>query len=159
MTPRILIADDDRASLRPLIRWVVRRDLPQVLDMMHGERDPWTEDDILRTLRQRECIGLVAERGDNVLGFLIYELREHHLEVLAFVVAPAFRRKGIGSQMARKLATKLARHGRSYLGVTVRETNLTAQLFFRCCGWKATRVYRRRFKDTQEDAYRMTYGL
>ena len=35
----------------------------------------WTEDDFLRCLRQRNCIRMVAERGDlQVLGFMVYEL-------------------------------------------------------------------------------------
>ena len=42
---------------------------------------------------------------------------------------------------------------------TVRETNLTAQYFYRAQGFRATEVAREHFGDTGEDAYLMQYLL
>ena len=59
---------DHKQHLRVHIRWMIRRDMPEVLDI---ERDsfefPWSEEDFMRCLRQRNCIGMVAERGDRVI--------------------------------------------------------------------------------------------
>jgi ribosomal-protein-alanine N-acetyltransferase len=41
----------------------------------------------------------------------------------------------------------------------VRETNLTAQLFFRSQGFKAVRVLRSYYEDSGEDAFLMQYRL
>jgi ribosomal-protein-alanine N-acetyltransferase len=41
----------------------------------------------------------------------------------------------------------------------VRETNLTAQLFFRAQGFRAVRVLRGYYEDSGEDAFLMQYQL
>ena len=68
---------------------------------------PWLEDDFIRCLRQRNCIGMVAEYDDHVVGFMIYELHKNQLRVLNFAVRPDIRRAGIGKQMIQKLIGKL----------------------------------------------------
>jgi ribosomal-protein-alanine N-acetyltransferase len=54
---------------------------------------------------------------------------------------------------------KLSAHRRTRLTCEVRETNLTAQLFLKSLGFKATRVIRNFYKDFNEDAYHMQYRL
>src|SRR6476646_6044993 len=88
-----------RERLRVHIRWMIRRDMPEVLQAEQESFDfSWTEDDFLRCLRQRNCIGMVAELDDRVVGFMIYELHKNRLHVLNFAVAGAFLRQGIGAQ-------------------------------------------------------------
>jgi ribosomal-protein-alanine N-acetyltransferase len=41
----------------------------------------------------------------------------------------------------------------------VRETNLPAQLFFRAAGFRAVTVLRDFYRDSDEDAYLMQFGL
>ena len=44
------------------IRWMIRRDMPDVMGIEVASFEyAWTEDDFLRCLRQRNCIGMVAE--------------------------------------------------------------------------------------------------
>src|SRR5262245_54857976 len=82
------------------IRWMIRRDMPDVMVTERASFEyAWTEDDFLRCLRQRNCIGMVAERGDSVIGFMIYELHRTRLHLLNFAVHPAVRRTGIGAMM------------------------------------------------------------
>src|SRR5690348_2779098 len=43
------------------IRWMIRRDMPEVMRTERASFEySWTEDDFLRCLRQRNCIGMVA---------------------------------------------------------------------------------------------------
>ena len=57
------------------IRWMIRRDMPEVLEIEQSSFEfPWTEEDFIRCLRQRNCIGMVAEYDEKVVGFMIYEL-------------------------------------------------------------------------------------
>jgi [ribosomal protein S18]-alanine N-acetyltransferase len=147
-----------RQDTRVHIRWMIRRDMPDVLRIEHGSYDyPWTEEDFLRCLRQRNCIGMVAEQGERVVGFMIYELHKTKLHILDFAVHPAQQREGIGAQMIQKLASKLSSHRRTAITLEVRETNLAGQQFFRAAGFKATKVLRERFDDTGEDAYLLQY--
>lgn len=147
-----------KALARVHIRWMIRRDMPEVLAIEHASQEfPWCEEEFLRVLRQRNCIGMVAEHGERVVGFMIYELHKTRLQVLNFAVHPEFRRQGVGRQMVAKLAGKLSSHRRTRIALMVRETSLSAQLFFRVQGFRATEVVREHFEDTGEDAFAMHY--
>ena len=140
------------------IRWMIRRDMPEVLAIEQECFEfPWYEDDFIRCLRQRNCIGMVAEASERIMGFMVYELHKHRLHVLNFAVHERFRRRGVGSQMAKKLITKLSHDRRSRVMLEIRETNLPAQLFFRTLGFRAVSVLRKFYEDTPEDAYLMQY--
>jgi ribosomal-protein-alanine N-acetyltransferase len=147
-----------KAQVRVHIRWMIRRDMPEVLAIEHASFDfPWCEEEFLRVLRQRNCIGMVAELGERVVGFMIYELHKNKLNVLDFSVHPEFRRQGVGQQMVEKLVGKLSSHRRTRIVLHVRETNLAGQLFFRGQAFKAVEVLREHYQDTGEDAFLMNY--
>lgn len=147
-------------GLKVQIRWLIRRDMNEVLEI---ERDsfefPWTEEDFLCCLRQRNCIGMVAEHNNQIVGFMIYELHKSKLQILSFAVASEARRSDVGAQMATKLIDKLSQQRRKEILLEVRETNLAAQLFFKKQGFRACSVLRAHYDDTTEDAYVMRYRL
>ena len=133
----------EKEQARVHIRWMIRRDMPEVLQTETESFEySWTEEDFLRCLRQRNCIGMVAEQGEKVVGFMIYELHKSKLHILNFAVHPTWRRTGIGCQMVAKLISKLSSHRRTRITLAVRERNLAAQLFFRSQGFRAVRVLR-----------------
>jgi len=151
--PRI---DSDKSCVH--IRWMIRRDMPSVLAIESNSFEfPWTEDEFIRCLRQRDCIGMVAERNEEVAGFMIYELHKTRIHVLSFAVHPEFRREGVGKAMIEKLISKLAYQRRNRIVLEVRETNLDAQLFFRQLGFRATGVLKGFYADTPEDAFLMQF--
>lgn len=142
------------------IRWMIRRDMPEVLEIESQCFEfPWSDEDFIRCLRQRNCIGMVAEHDERVVGFMIYELHKDYLHVLNFAVHQAFRRRGVGAAMMGKLANKLSHQRRTNIALEVRETNLDAQLFFRSLGFRATTVLRDFYEDTTEDAYLMQFAF
>jgi ribosomal-protein-alanine N-acetyltransferase len=150
----------EKEQVRVHIRWMIRRDMPEVLQTEQDSFEyAWNEEDFLRCLRQRNCIGMVAETGDKVVGFMIYELHKSKLHILNFAVHPTRRRRGIGTQMVLKLLSKLSNHRRTRITLAVRERNLAAQLFFRTQGFRATRVLRSHYDDTGEDAFLMQYAF
>ncbi len=149
-----------KEQLRVHIRWMIRRDMPEVLQTEQESFEySWTEEDFLRCLRQRNCIGMVAEQGEKVIGFMIYELHKSKLHIMNFAVLPAYRRFGVGGQMAAKLISKLSSHRRTRITLAVRETNLSAQLFYRAQGFRAMRVLRSFYEDSGEDAFLMQYSF
>ncbi|HEV3255549.1 MAG TPA: ribosomal protein S18-alanine N-acetyltransferase [Gemmataceae bacterium] len=150
----------EKEQIRVHIRWMIRRDMPEVLQTEQECFEyAWTEEDFLRCLRQRNCIGMVAEQGEKVVGFMIYELHKSKLHILNFAVSPGFRRNSVGGQMVAKLISKLSNHRRTRITLAVRETNLGAQLFFRSQGFRATRVLRGYYEDSGEDAFLMQYAF
>ena len=149
-----------KEQLRVHIRWMIRRDMTEVLQIEQDSFDySWTEEDFLRCLRQRNCIGMVAEHGENVVGFMIYELHKSKLHILNFAVCPAYRRTAIGGQMISKLVGKLSSHRRTKITLAVRESNLNAQVFFRAQDFKALKVLRNYYEDSGEDAYLMQFRI
>jgi ribosomal-protein-alanine N-acetyltransferase len=152
---------------RPLpisIRWLIRRDMPTVLAIEAASYDrPWTEDDFLSALRQRNNIGMVAEHDECVVGFMVYRFEHTQIDLLNLAVHPQLCRRGIGRRMVAKLVSKLGSHphrGRDTVAVRVRESNLAGQLFFRSLGFRAARcVDRGYYEDTGEDAYLMRYRI
>ena len=137
---------------------MIRRDMREVLDVEREAFEfPWSDEDFTRCLRQRNCIGMVAESGDSVVAFMIYELHRSRLHVLNFAVARSHRRLGVGTRMMEKLVGKLSPERRSRIVLEVRETNLPAQLFFRSLGFRAISVLKDFYQDTTEDAYLMHY--
>lgn len=142
------------------IRWMIRRDMPEVLQIERDAFDAaWTDDDFCRALRQRNCIGHVGEVGETIAAFMLYELQKTKIEILNFAVGLPFRRKGYGAAMVTKRVGKLSSHRRRVIIAAVRESNLSAQLFFRSCGFEAAEVLRTFYEDTNEDAYVMRYLL
>ena len=147
-----------KQALKVHIRWMIRRDMPEVLAIEQKSFEfPWCENDFLRCLRQRNCIGMVAECDDQVVGFMIYELHKARLHVLNLAVGSRYRRLGVGAQMIEKLIGKLSSQRRNRILLEVRETNLAAQLFFRSSGFRAVSVLREFYEDTPEDAYLMQF--
>ena len=142
------------------IRWLIRRDMNTVLDIERASfSTPWSDEDFLCCLRQRNCIGMVAEYDHQILGFMIYELHKSRLNILNFAVDPAARRHGVGRQMVLRLVDKLSQQRRNEILLEVREKNLDAQLFFKEQGFRAITVLRCHYDDTAEDAYIMQFRL
>ncbi len=147
-------------EIRVHIDWMLRNHMPEVLAIERESFEfPWHEEHFVRCLRERNCIGMVAEHDDHVVGFMIYELTKTRLHVLNFAVATRFRRRGVGGQMAAKLVGKLSSKYRSRITLEVRETNLPAQLFFRSQGFRAVAILRGFYEDSPEDCYVLRYSL
>ena len=142
------------------IRWMIRRDLPLVLSIERESFEfPWTEGEFINTLRQRNCIGMVAELDGELVAFMVYLLEPRAIHLLSMAVASGFRRRAIGLQLMGKLRSKLAAQRRNSIVTLTRETNLPSQLFLRDNGFKATSVVRGHWADTDEDAYVFRYSV
>ncbi len=89
-----------KEQLRVFTRWMIRRDYHEVLaiEFVSFGPDAWTEDDFLAVLRERNSIGMIAEVGEKVVGFLVYHLESHHIEILNIAVDPEFRGRGVGRE-------------------------------------------------------------
>lgn len=134
----------------------MRKDMPTVLGIEEANFEcPWSEEEFIRCLRQRNCVGMVVEIADVIAGFMIYELDKSRLEILNFAVDPAFHRCGAGRAMIAKLTEKLTFNHRRELTLVIREGNLDGQLFFKAMGFRAMSVYRDYFEATGGDGYYM----
>ena len=155
------------------IRWMVRKDLDIVSEI---EKEcfefPWTGNDFVAAMRQRNCIGRVAECDSQIVGYVIYVMNQDNIEITNLGVKKKLRHKGVGTQMVSQLIGKLDLQRRPKLILTVRESNVVAQCFFRDVAQPGFRVVKIESDlwvnadegswnqpEILEDAYHMEYKL
>lgn len=146
------------------IRWMIRRDLPEVLAIEHLSFDfPWSEDDFIRVLRQRNCIGMVVDETKRkkhiVAGYMIYELHKARLHLLSLAVHPKFRRTGVGRMFVDKLKGKLNHNRRTRITLETCESNLGSLFFWKSMGFLATGLLKNFYDACDDDAIAMQYRL
>lgn len=136
------------------IRWMIRRDMTEVMaiDQEHSAA-PWPEQEYLGNLRQRNCIGMVAELGETLYGHMVYELHTHHLDVLKLEASndDAF------DSLLSKLTGKLSSHRRTHVVLHVHERDDRTIAACRRNGWRAEKVEREHYGEA--DAYLFVYHV
>jgi len=140
--------------------WLTRAELREALEIERRAFEfPWSEDEFIRCLRQRNCIGIGAKVNGRIVGYMVYEIYEKRFHVLNFAVDVLHRRSGIGSGLLGTLIGKMSVQRRMRIMLECRESNTAAQLFFRSQGFKAVSILRDFYDDTVEDAYVFQYRL
>jgi len=144
------------------IREMRRSDMKEVLRIDEQSfENKWTYNDFLQHLTQTNwnCMGMVAERNEWIFGFMVCEFLKNQIHIINFAVDHLWRRYSIGSQMAQSLISKLSQRHFQEITLEVRESNLSAQLFWRSQGFGATCIWRGYHLDTNEDIYQMRYPI
>lgn len=145
-------------TLPAQVRWLIRRDMDEVMEIEKRSFDhPWSEDEFMMHLRERNTIGAVIEDNTQIIGYMVYELHKGKLELLNLAVKPIERRSGYGRQMIQLLIDKLEQQRRTTIECTISDNNLNAQLFLQSCGFKACRVIKDAWNGS--DAYLFRYRL
>ena len=135
---------DLRHALKIHIRWMIRRDMPEVLAIESESFEfPWWEERFLALPAAAQLHRHGGRAGRPGVGFMIYELHKIAAARSEFRGAFTISRSGVGSHMVTKLIGKLSTQRRNRILLEVRETNLAAQLFFRNSGFRAVSVLAR----------------
>lgn len=138
---------------KPHIRWMIRNDMEAVLAI---EKQcfpfPWDEAEFKRFLRQRNIIGMVAERDGVIVGFMVYELSKIGIDLMSIAVPFSEQGEGIGRLMVEKLAEKLGDR-RKNLRTEVDERNTEAQLFFKALGLECVEIVKDAYDSYEGDSY------
>jgi ribosomal-protein-alanine N-acetyltransferase len=142
------------------IRWKIRRDLSQIMAIERESfDDPWNEEhfrDITDITKNKTIMTMVCEEEvDRIRGFIVYGLRAKSYHLLNLAVTSSARRQGIATQFIARIQDNCSSK-RHTITTVVREANLTGQLFFRSCGFRANRITRKYFRNG-EDAYHMEW--
>ena len=144
------------------IRWMIARDMPEVMAIEHAIFDhPWCLEEFFRLIRQRNCIPMVAEYEEKIVGYMLYQVYPHKIFLLNLACHPEFRHRGVGRQFVAKLLRKLkeSQGKRTHLRMRIRETNANARDFFQILGFRGTGLFREYYEDTREDAYELACHL
>lgn len=136
------------------IRWTVAADMPGIMAIEEDVfESPWTAKTFQKIRGKRNYVMMTAEIDSRVVGYMVYEIKDGALDLLNIAVDRNHWRQGIGRAMIRRLKDKLKRVPRAEVTLTVRETNTRAQYFFRAMGYRATKVLRGHYQDSDDDAY------
>jgi len=142
-----------------VIRWMMRRDIPEVLEVENEtSANPLTREGLLCHLRRRNCIGMVEEVDDEIRGFMLYELHRTSLAILKLSVHPNHQRTGVAKSMIRRLKDKLTQQRRRAIDIEIHEENMEAQRFLKEMGFRAYHV-QRDYYDDGRSAYYFRYAL
>lgn len=150
---------DSRSPLPAVVRWLKGRDLRHVAaieqDSLAGAR---TEEGLLEYLGDKNRKAMVAEDGERVVGYLIFECRRDvgEMEVLSMAVAERARRRRVATELLHSLQ-EVAGPGFRQIKVLVRESNVAAQLLLRAHRFRATAILRQAYAEPDEDGYVMEH--
>lgn len=118
------------------IRYLIRKDMPRVLEIDSELGIEDNESEYLELLRKRNGIGMVAEVDGIVVGYVIYMLRKRSIEILHFAVDPHYSGRGIGRRIMDRMALKLTVLKRDFVTVSVNEYNVELQVFLKAVGFR-----------------------
>lgn len=136
-------------------RWLIKRDLPAIIDIENASFPyPWTEEEFLDVLKQRNSVGFVFEEKETIIGYVLVQLNKDSCEIINFAVAEDRRKQGIGAKMLTDIIVRYA-NKRSVFAV-ISDINLGAHLFFSRMNFYATQVLKNYF-DVGHDAYEFVY--
>lgn len=119
---------------------------------------PWTADFFKHELSSHETFYLVARVGTEPVGYMGAHILGHEVHVTNLAVAPAWRRRGIGSAMLLESVSRGLRMGSRWLTLEVREGNMKALEFYRKFGFRELGLRRGYYPDTGEHAVIMATG-
>lgn len=137
------------------VRRATKEDLGNILNIERNSfENPWSGSRFHHLLTRK--ISFVYEEKRNILGFIIAgeervdaggvprfseegEINEQ-LHILNLAVIPHRRRQGIGTQLLNKLETYCEENNLKTVGLEVRESNNTANQFYKSCGFNSKRI-------------------
>lgn len=106
--------------MKPQVRWLIRRDVREVMEIIGVFGVPLCEDELIGLLRQRNHIGMVVEDNGEIVAFMVYALHPTALDC-KFIAG----RDDAVAQMMERLVDKMSqqRRNRVYFRVGVERFN------------------------------------
>lgn len=115
--------------------------------------DPWSPESLLSELMgDRLRLPLVAERGGELVGFLMAWRVADQLHILNLASDPRCLRQGIGTALLREAARRGLAAGLVEATLEVRRSNVAGRAFYRHHGFREVGLRKRYYADNGEDA-------
>lgn len=113
--------------------------------------DPWSTQDF-RDCIASDAVFLVAERADQVAGYVVAIDAADEGEILNLAVAPPGRRRGLGSALVERVLDVLSGRGARQIYLEVRESNAPARRLYAAHGFKEVGRRKEYYRRPVEDA-------
>lgn len=146
----------------PEIRFCTQEDLPQLLEVNRTSPHAWSDEVVVKDMTSEGAglsyLGAFSETNARLVGFSVLGDEKSDALLMNLVVAPEFRRRGIGLQLAVATAECAAQMGFSSLSLRVRATNAGALALYRSLGFRGD-AKRESFYSDGDVAYYMSAKL
>lgn len=141
------------------IRPLTAADLDAVLEIQSSapEASQWRRDEYSRMISTELAASSAlflwgGENAGQLVAFLITRQISEEVEILNLAVAPAARRRGMGSQLLRHALAAAKRDGARRAFLEVRESNQAAVAFYQRFGFSGAGRRKQYYRDPPEDA-------
>ncbi len=114
--------------------------------------DPWSAAAFEDIFRSPTGIGIVAERDQDILGYLVARVVAGEAEILNLAVLPEVRRRGLGQDLLEAGLAAVTRAGARETFLEVREHNLPALGLYQRRGFRPVGLRARYYRNPVEDA-------
>ena len=146
----------DGAMKHPItLRWFKKEELDALVAADETIfRHPWKRDAMKEVVVTNNNLCLVAEAGEEILGFLIFEIQRDRFYILKMGVIPGKRQKGVGTALLNYLRERLS-GARTIIETDVRESLALvgeAYKFYQKHGFKGAGMDHEFFKVYAENA-------
>ena len=139
---------------RQHLRWMDYNDIDAVIKIENRSFGfPWTADNLLQRLEDSNVIAKVCVYERDIAGYIIYDARDSHVEIISLAVDKKYQRLGFATQMVSRLAALLKNTKRERVDTLVSEMNLPAQLFFRSLGFAVEEILHTPYEEHDDDGY------
>ncbi|ABF41363.1 [SSU ribosomal protein S18P]-alanine acetyltransferase [Candidatus Koribacter versatilis Ellin345] len=138
------------------IRQSVPFDLPAILQIERANESAahWSEDAYQRLWTDLDAhrVAFIAERGGEVLGFIVGHQVADEWELENVAVALSAKRQGIGRDLVQRLVSIAEAAVGTRIFLEVRASNLPAQHLYEVLGFEQVGSRRNYYSNPQEDA-------
>ena len=118
--------------------------------------DPWSRESFHRLLSQ---LALVADDGDEVVGYIVAHWAGEESEILNLAVHPEQRRRGIARRLVEEAVVRLVAKGVRLVFLEVRESNEGALAFYDGLGFRQAGHRPGYYRRPREDALVLARSL
>jgi ribosomal-protein-alanine N-acetyltransferase len=141
----------ENISLRPF----AKADLSRVLEIERiSFLSPWKEEFFISESRNPHSCFLVAEKKEEVLGYICCWFIAEEGQILNIAVHPDSRQSGLGKLLVQEILKEAKKKGVDSLSLEVRKSNIAALSLYKELGFYETTI-RRKYYENGEDALLM----
>ena len=134
-------------------------DVVGVLSVENEVDSSWNKTEIEQELNNNRAISLVAQSGDQIIGWCSGRYIEPEAELLKISVKKSHRRKKIGSLLLSELALRLSQQSVTSVFLEVRAQNSSAISFYQNAGFTVLNRRRKYYQNPDDDALVFTRRL
>ncbi len=112
----------------------------------------WTKSQISAELDRKAGVSLIAENGEEIIGWCCGTILAPEAELLKIAVTENRQRQGVADLLLRELVTLFVEHGAEQIFLEVRSANIPALALYRSSGWRELGIRKSYYSRPTDDA-------